>query len=130
MATEALTREQAQALEVVRRHFQAEEEQDIPKTLATLTDDIVYEHPFYDEVLQGKPAVEGYYRRSWGNAPFQQIKLLRHWFSGDDTVVVDVEAFVGHPGETPQRLRTLAICTIRDGKFAREIICSGGPRRG
>jgi ketosteroid isomerase-like protein len=127
--TATATREQA-LLDVVRRHFQAEEEQDIPRTLDTLTDDIVYEHPFYDEVLSGKAAVEDYYRRSWGQAPFQRINFLRHWISGDDTVVVEVEAFVGHTGETPRRLRTLAICTIRDGKFAREIVCSGGPRRG
>jgi ketosteroid isomerase-like protein len=117
-------------LNIVRHHFQVEEAQDIPATLATLTDDIVYEHPFYDEVLRGKAAVEDYYRRSWGKAPFQKINLLRHWVTDDDTVIVDVEAFVGHAGETPQRVRTLAICTIRDGKFAREITCSGGPRRG
>jgi ketosteroid isomerase-like protein len=123
------TREQ-ELLDIVRHHFKVEEAQDIAATLATLTDDIVYEHPFYDEVLRGKAEVEDYYRRSWGKAPFQKINMLRHWVSGDDTVIVDVEAFVGHPDQPLQRVRTLAICTIRDGKFALEITCSGGPRRG
>ena len=126
----ANTQREQELLDIVRAHFQVEEAQDVPATLATLTDDIVYEHPFYNEVLRGKAEVEDYYRRSWGKAPFQKINLLRHWVSGDNTVIVDVEAFVGHVDEAPRRVRTLAICTIREGKFAREITCSSGPRRG
>lgn len=114
------TREQA-LLDAVQRHFDAELENDVAMTLDTLTDDIIYEHPFYDDVKQGTDEVREYYRRSWAAAPFQEIQINRYWISGDDVVILEVDAVTGHPGST-RHSRVVCVCTVRDGKLAREIV--------
>lgn len=108
-------------LEAVQRHFDAELENNVEKTLETLTDDVVYEHPFYDDVKQGLDEVRDYYRRSWAVAPFREIHVNRYWICGDDVVILEVDAVTGHPDDT-RRSRVVTVCTMRDGKLAREIV--------
>ncbi|HEY8684778.1 MAG TPA: nuclear transport factor 2 family protein [Chloroflexota bacterium] len=111
-------------LQVAQRHFDAEVEGDIEKTIETLTDDIVYEHPFYDDVMHGKDEVRQYYRRTWAASPFREVKIVRYWISGDNVIVIEVDARAGHPGEPPRRGRTLAICKFRNDRLSHEIVYS------
>jgi ketosteroid isomerase-like protein len=111
-------------LRAMEAHSAAEGSQDVEKTLATCTDDIVYEHPLYpddhpDRFVRGRAAVREYYRRSFTKTPYHDIVLSRSWVCGDDTLVVEAEGRAGGP-DGPL-VRAIAIATIRDGRVAKEI---------
>ena len=110
-----------------QEHFDAEQENNIERTLATLHPEIVYEHPFREPEpdIEGIDAVREYYRRHWGAHPFQKIRIVRAWLSGSDTLVTETEATVGRPGEPVQFIRNLAIGIFRDGLLIREIVYNG-----
>jgi hypothetical protein len=117
----------AELLRAFQEHFDAEQENDIERTLRTLAPDVVYEHPFreHQSTIEGLAAVREYYRRSWSAHPFQWIRIVRSWLSGEDTLITETEANVGKPGEAPQLIRNLAVGIFRDGLLVREIVYNG-----
>ena len=110
-----------------QEHFDAEQANDIERTIRTLAPDIVYEHPFreHEPTIQGLDAVRAYYRRQWGGHPFQQIRIVRSWLSGDDTLLAETEATVGAPDGSTKLIRNLAVGIFRDGLMVREIVYNG-----
>jgi hypothetical protein len=110
-----------------QEHFDAEQENDIDRTMRTLHPEIVYEHPFreHEPTIEGLAAVREYYARHWGAHPFQRIRIVRSWLSGDDTLITETEAEVGKPGEPKEFIRNLAVGIFRDGLLLREIVYNG-----
>jgi ketosteroid isomerase-like protein len=109
-------------------HFETERNNDVEACLATVDDDIVYEHPFREgdqRLTVGRAAVRRYYEEHWAEQPFQRLDVQRSWLSGDDTLIVQVRTVVGRPGERPRETTTFAIGTFRNGKLIREITMSG-----
>jgi predicted SnoaL-like aldol condensation-catalyzing enzyme len=117
---------QAELVALFQEHFDAEQENNIERTMRTLAPDIVYEHPFreHQDTIQGFDAVRAYYRRSWANNPFREIRIVRSWLSGPDTLLAETEATVGKPGEE-KLIRNLAVGVFRDGLLVREIVYNG-----
>ena len=110
-----------------QEHFDAEQQNDIDRTLRTLAPDIVYEHPFreHEPPIEGIEAVRAYYKRSWAANPFQRIRIARSWLSGNDTLFTETEAEVGKAGEPAKFIRNLAVGVFRDGLLVREIVYNG-----
>jgi predicted SnoaL-like aldol condensation-catalyzing enzyme len=128
MQTQQLSARHQELLDLFEAHFETERVNDVEACLKTVSDDIVYEHPFRkheDPLIEGREAVREYYIRHWGAQPFQKIEVRRSWLSGDDTLIVEVETTVGRPGETPRTAMTFAIGVFRDGLLAKEITMSG-----
>lgn len=128
METVGLGERHRELLALFEAHFATERVNDVEACLKTLADDIVYEHPFRrdeDYHLVGREAVRGYYVRHWAAQPFQKIEVVRSWLAGPDTLIVEVEATVGRPGEVPRVGITLATGTFRDGLLTKEITVSG-----
>jgi ketosteroid isomerase-like protein len=127
-STVAVSQRHRELLDLFEAHFETERNNDVEACLATVADDIVYEHPFRarDQALTvGREAVRRYYQEHWAEQPFQRLDVQRSWLSGDDTLIVQVHTVVGRPGEMPRETTTFAIGTFRDGKLIREITASG-----
>ena len=116
---------EAELLAAFRQHFAAEVASDVEKTLAGVTDDIVYEHPFRLDTMQGRDAVRDYYTRTWAERPFFAIEIVRYWFSGSDTIMVEVDTKFGSAGQPGGHVRTLCIGVFQGNLLAREIVYSG-----
>jgi ketosteroid isomerase-like protein len=117
---------QEELLRLIEAHSAAESEQDVERTLNTCTDDIVYEHPLYDEdhpdrEIHGREAMREYYQRSWSKQPYYDVQITRSWSCGDDTVIAEVQAKLGRPGAPTKTVRGLSVGIFRDGLLAREI---------
>jgi len=115
-------------LAALRKHFQAEIEEDLEKTLDTLTDDVVYESPFTGLRHVGKAGMDDYYRHQWSIAGGRKIDIARHWIAGDE-VIVELRCDVvlkpnkgANTGPEPIVRKALAILKLRGGRIAREII--------
>ena len=105
-------------------HSAAEVDQDLARTLATCTEDVVYEHPFYpadhpDREIRGRAALGAYYRRSWSARKVQRVEIVRSWLSGDDCLVTEVFGILDGSGTMVQNV---AIGYFRDGLLAKEIV--------
>jgi hypothetical protein len=110
-----------------QQHFDLELAGDVEGTLASCTDDIVYEHPFRLDRIQGLDAVRHYYTTTWSARPFHQLKFVRHWLVGEDTLAVEVDTRYGVAGGGEEHVRTICFGTFRNGKLAHEIVYSGPP---
>ncbi len=117
-------------MDIVDRHFAAENAHDIEATLATYTDDIIWDditHP--DSPFHGKEAVAGVYSSIMDAIPDVNLETIRRFSSGDGSYVVDESILTGHVegswvgvdgGGAPVRTRILHVFEIRDGLIAYE----------
>jgi ketosteroid isomerase-like protein len=112
-------------LAAIKRHFAAECEQDVQKTLDTLTEDVTYEHPLQEDIILGKQAVKKYYEDRWAVNPLREVNLRRYWASGDDVLIVEADDISGLEGHTHRNV-ILAIFELHDGKVASEKIYISG----
>ncbi len=117
-------------MDIVDRHFAAENAHDIEATLATYTDDIIWDditHP--DSPFHGKEAVAGVYSSIIEAIPDVNLETIRRFISGDGSYVVDESILTGHVegswvgvdgGGAPVRTRILHVFEIRDGLISYE----------
>jgi steroid delta-isomerase-like uncharacterized protein len=117
-------------VDIVDRHFAAENAHDVEATLATYTDDIVWDdvtHP--DSPFHGKDAVAGVYSSIIDAIPDVKLETVRRFNSGDGRYVADESILTGHVegswvgvdgGGAPVTTRILHVFEIRDGLIAYE----------
>jgi steroid delta-isomerase-like uncharacterized protein len=112
-------------LDIIDRHFAAENAHDVAATLATYTDDIVWDdvtHP--DAPFHGKEEVGSVYSSITDAIPDVVLTSVKR-FSGDDgRFVVDESILTGHVqgvwagvsgGGAPVEVRILHVFELRDG---------------
>jgi steroid delta-isomerase-like uncharacterized protein len=116
-------------MDIIDRHFAAENAHDIEGTLATYTDDIVWDdvtHPACP--VQGKEAAGEIYASIIDAIPDISLESVRRFDAGD-SIVVDESILTGHVhgswagvegGGAPVKVRMLHVFDIRDGLIARE----------
>jgi uncharacterized protein len=117
-------------MDVVDRHFAAENAHDVEATLATYTDDIVWDDVTYPgSPVHGKAAVGSVYSGILDAIPDLHLETVRRLRSPDGAFVVDESILTGHVegswagsdgGGAPVRLRMLHVFNIRDGLIERE----------
>ena len=117
-------------MDIVDQHFAAENAHDVPGTLATYTDDIVWDdvtHPL--SPVHGKEAVGAVYSDIIDAIPDVSFVSTRRFTSEDGQWVVDESDVTGHvegewagiAGEgAPVEIRILHLFQIRDGLIAYE----------
>ena len=118
------------ALDIIDRHFAAENAHDVDATLATYTDDIVWDditHPL--SPFEGKEAVGSVYSGILDAIPDVHLESVRRLSAPDGGFVVDESILTGHVegswagvagGGAPVRTRILHVFELRDGLIARE----------
>ena len=116
-------------MDIVDRHFAAENAHDVEATLATYTDDIIWDditHP--DSPFHGKEAAGRVYGGILDAIPDLKLTSVRRFGSADGRFVCDESILTGHVegewtgvegGGAPVEIRLLHIFEIRDG-----LICS------
>ena len=116
------------ALDVIDRHFAAENAHDIEATLATYTEDIVWDdvtHPA--SPFQGKQAVAQAYGGILEAIPDLNLRSVLRFQCGEH--VIDESVLSGHVigefagiagGGAPVSVRLLHVFDLRDGLIARE----------
>ena len=115
-------------MDIIERHFAAENDHDVAGTLATYTDDVVWDdvaHP--DCPVQGKDVTALMYNGILAAIPDLHLELISR-FSGDDHVVDEsrltghVEgSFLGVAGHgAPVSFRMLHVFDVRDDLISRE----------
>jgi steroid delta-isomerase-like uncharacterized protein len=116
------------ALDVIARHFAAENAHDIAATLATYTDDVVWDdvaHPACP--VRGKAATALMYEGILAAIPDLHLERITRFASGDH--VVDESLATGHVlgsflgadgGGAPVSFRMLHVFDLRDGLISRE----------
>jgi steroid delta-isomerase-like uncharacterized protein len=117
-------------MDIVDQHFAAENAHDVPGTLATYTDDIVWDdvtHPL--SPVHGKEAVGAVYSDIIDAIPDVQFVSVRRFTSEDGQWVVDESNVTGHvhgdwagiSGEGALvEIRILHLFQLRDGLIAYE----------
>ena len=117
-------------MNVIDRHFAAENAHDVEGTLATYTDDIVWDditHP--DSPFRGKENVGAVYSGIIDAIPDVHLETVWRVSADDGNVVVDESILTGHVrgswsgidgGGAPVRVRILHVFELRDGSIARE----------
>jgi len=115
-------------LDIIDRHFAAENSHDIPGILATYTEDVVWDdvgHP--DCPVQGKPAAAEMYQGIAIAIPDLQLRSVRRFSAGE--LVVDEANATGHVvgpflgvdgGGAPVEFRMLHVFQLRDGLISHE----------
>ena len=115
--------------DIIDRHFAAENAHDVGATLATYTDDVVWDdvtHPSCP--VYGKEAAGAIYAGIIEAIPDVHLESVRR-FSAGESVVVDESILTGHVhgswagvegGGAPVRIRMLHVFDLRDGLIARE----------
>jgi steroid delta-isomerase-like uncharacterized protein len=121
---------EGQTLDIIDRHFAAENAHDVDATLATYTDDIIWDditHPL--SPFEGKEAVGSVYSGILDAIPDVHLESVRRLSSSDGGFVVDESILTGHVegswagvkgGGAPVRTRILHVFELRDGLIARE----------
>ncbi len=117
-------------MDIIDRHFAAENARDVEATLATYTDDIVWDdvtHP--DSPFHGKEEVAAVYGSIIDAIPDLRLESVRRFSSGDGRWVTDESILTGHVhgdwagtngGGAPIRVRILHVFELRDGLIAYE----------
>lgn len=115
-------------MDIIERHFAAENEHDVIATLETYTDDVIWDdvgHPACP--VQGKAAASGMYEGIMAAIPDLHIESVLRF--GDAEHVVDEAVASGHVegsflgvegGGAPVSFRMLHVFDLRDGLIARE----------
>ena len=122
-------------LAAVEAHFGSEATGRIDDALALYTDDVVWEAPSRNLVIEGKEAVAANYREIFSvltNVEFH----TKDRFATEDRVVDDSivsfvvakEGFVPFPVGTKCEMRLTHIFEMRDGKISKEIGIEGPPK--
>ena len=117
-------------MDIIDRHFAAENAHDVAATLATYTDDIVWDditHPLCP--VQGKAAAGEIYSGIIDAIPDIHLETVRRFSADGGARVVDESILTGHvhgswagiAGEgAPVRIRMLHVFDLKDGLIARE----------
>jgi steroid delta-isomerase-like uncharacterized protein len=115
-------------MDVIDRHFAAENAHDVAATLATYTDDVIWDDVANPACpVQGKAATAGMYEGIMAALPDLQFESTSRF--GDADHVVDEAIVTGHvhgsflgvDGEgAPVRFRMLHVFDLRDGLISRE----------
>jgi steroid delta-isomerase-like uncharacterized protein len=117
-------------MDIVDQHFAAENAHDVAATLATYTNDIVWDdvtHPL--SPVHGKEAVGAVYSDIIAAIPDVNFVSTRRFSSDDGSWVVDVSDVTGHVegewagiagGGAPVEIRILHLFQLRDGLIAYE----------
>jgi steroid delta-isomerase-like uncharacterized protein len=117
-------------MDIVDRHFAAENAHDVQATLATYADDIVWDditHPL--SPVHGKEAVGAVYSDILDAIPDLVLTSVRRFGSADGRYVVDESICTGHVegewagvagGGAPVRIRMLHLFELRDGLIVYE----------
>ncbi len=117
-------------MDIIDRHFAAENAHDVEATLATYTDDIVWDditHP--DSPFRGKEEVGRVYGGIIDAIPDVTLTSVRRFSSADGTQVLDESILTGHVegewagiqgGGAPVEIRLLHVFEIRDGLISYE----------
>jgi uncharacterized protein len=117
-------------MDIIDRHFAAENAHDVPATLATYTDDIVWDdvtHP--DAPFHGKEEVGNVYSSIIDAIPDVKLETVRRFIGEDGRFVVDESILSGHVhgewsgmngGGAPVSTRILHIFEVRDGLICYE----------
>jgi uncharacterized protein len=113
---------------VIERHFAAENAHDIPATLATYTDDVVWDDVANPACpVRGKQATAGMYEGILSAIPDLRLEGIVRFASGDH--VVDESWASGHVhgsflgvdgGGAPVSFRMLHVFDLQDGLISRE----------
>ena len=116
------------ALDVIDRHFAAENAHDVEATLATYTEDIVWDDVTYPgSPFRGKQAVAEAYGGILQAIPDLKLRSVMRFQCGEH--VVDESMLSGHVlgefagiagGGAPVSFRLLHVFDLRDGLIARE----------
>ena len=111
-------------MDIIDRHFAAENAHDVQATLDTYTDDIVWDdvtHP--DAPFYGKPAVAAIYSSIIDAIPDIVLTSVKRFSGEDDRFVVDESILSGHVhgewagmngGGAPVSVRILHVFELRD----------------
>ncbi|HWC70402.1 MAG TPA: nuclear transport factor 2 family protein [Actinomycetota bacterium] len=117
-------------MDIIDRHFAAENAHDVEGTLATYTDDIVWDdvtHPH--SPFRGKENVGAVYSGIIDAIPDVRLETVWRVSADDGNVVVDESILTGHVhgswsgiegGGAPVSIRILHVFELRDGLIARE----------
>jgi steroid delta-isomerase-like uncharacterized protein len=115
-------------MDVIERHFAAENAHDVPATLDTYTDDVIWDDVANPACpVQGKAATAGMYDGILAAFPDLHFESVLRF--GDAEHVVDEAIVTGHAdgsflgvdgGGAPVRFRMLHVFDLRDGLIARE----------
>lgn len=117
-------------MDIIDRHFAAENAHDVVATLATYTDDVVWDdvtHP--DAPFYGKAAVGTVYSSILDAVPDVVLESVKRFAGADDRYVVDESILTGHVlgewagmngGGAPVKVRILHIFELRDGLICYE----------
>ena len=117
-------------MDIIDRHFAAENAHDVEATLATYTDDIVWDdvtHP--DAPFRGKEEVASVYSSILDAIPDIVLSSVKRFTCDEGRTVVDESILTGHVhgewsgmdgGGAPVEVRMLHIFEIRDGLISYE----------
>jgi steroid delta-isomerase-like uncharacterized protein len=117
-------------VDIIDRHFAAENAHDVQATLDTYTDDIVWDdvtHP--DAPFSGKEAVAAVYSSILDAIPDLVLTSVRRFEGEDGRYVVDESLLTGHVhgqwsgidgGGAPVEVRILHVFELRDGLICHE----------
>jgi len=117
-------------MDIIDRHFAAENAHDVPATLATYTDDIVWDdvtHP--DAPFHGKEEVASVYSTIIDAIPDLRLETVRRLNDEGGRFVVDESIISGHVvgewagvngGGAPVSIRILHVFELRDGLISHE----------
>ncbi len=112
-------------MDIIDRHFAAENAHDVEGTLATYTDDILWDditHP--ESPFRGKDEVGSVYSTIIDAIPDVHLRSIRRFSGEDGRYVVDESIITGHVhgewagvvgGGAPVEIRILHVFEIRDG---------------
>lgn len=112
-------------MDIIDRHFAAENAHDVEGTLATYTEDIIWDditHP--DAPFHGKEEVANVYSSIIDAIPDVHLRSVKRFSGEDDRFVVDESIITGHVhgewagmhgGGAPVEIRILHIFELRDG---------------
>ena len=122
------TPERDRALAIVEQHFAAENAHDIPATLATYAEDLIWDDVSNPECpIHGKEAAARNYAEILATIPDLEMVSTLRFASGEH--VIDESVLSGHVRGTflgfkadgaPISFRILHVFDIRDGLIARE----------
>jgi steroid delta-isomerase-like uncharacterized protein len=117
-------------MDIIDRHFAAENAHDVEATLATYTDDVVWDditHP--DSPFRGKDQVRRVYGGIIDAIPDVTLTSVRRFGSADGRYVLDESILTGHVegqwagvdgGGAAVEIRLLHVFEIRDGLISYE----------
>lgn len=117
-------------MDIIEKHFAAENAHDVQATLDTYTEDIVWDdvtHP--DSPFHGKEEVGSVYSSIIDAIPDVHLQSVKRFTSGDGSHVVDESVLTGHVegewsgmegGGAPVEVRILHIFEVRGGLISYE----------